>query len=99
MTWLIELHVDDVATGPLHGELLDVVTKALEDYRPGYVTKSRVTWQTDTCSFPDCSARSQLEHSPCCSSHGRPLCCEHYGYSHFCVGACSPDRHPSTKDN
>lgn len=47
MTWLIELGTEQIATGPLHGELLEVITKAVEEYVPGYLTKSRIQWRVD----------------------------------------------------
>lgn len=47
MPWLIEIDVDDVASGPLHGELCAVISDALATYAPGYATSVRVAWRVD----------------------------------------------------
>ena len=49
MTWVIEVDVDDVATGPLHGEITALVSDQLATYvgRLDYVTKVRTTWRED----------------------------------------------------
>lgn len=40
------------------------------------------------CTFNGCSADAAPRHSPCCSSHGRDLCCEHYRFTHFVHTRC-----------
>lgn len=45
----------------------------------------------------ECARPVQPEHTPCCSSHGRALCCFHYGRWHFCEGVCSPGSHAGTE--
>lgn len=42
----------------------------------------RVLAVTD-CWVGGCKRTAKLAHNPCCSSHGRALCCEHYKYLHF----------------
>lgn len=53
------------------------------------------------CSAGTCSEPAQREHNPCCSSHGQPLCCEHYCRFHFVeANQCSPETHdPTRKDS
>lgn len=44
------------------------------------------------CLF--CDEPAQPEHSPCCSSHNKPLCCEHYCRAHFLeLNPCDPAQH------
>lgn len=48
------------------------------------------------CTF--CDEPAQPEHTPCCSAHGKPLCCEHYVWSHFVqANPCSPAQHMRTR--
>lgn len=50
------------------------------------------------CSAGTCAKPAQPEHTPCCSSHDRALCCAHYRHTHFVeVSECSPFTHPSTR--
>jgi len=46
------------------------------------------------CTNGICAAPAQPEHTPCCSSHARALCCEHYCWSHFVEAhPCTPESH------
>lgn len=37
---------------------------------------------------------SPAAHTPCCSSHRKPLCCAHYCRYHFVeVNQCTPEDH------
>lgn len=46
------------------------------------------------CTVGTCTSPAPSEHAPCCSSHGRALCCEHYCNTHFVqVSRCSPLSH------
>lgn len=48
------------------------------------------------CTYPGAGANhyAQPEHTPCCSSHERSLCCLHYSKAHFVeVDPCSPGLH------
>lgn len=35
------------------------------------------------CRAADCAEPVPEAHEPCCSSHGKPLCCKHYKRFHF----------------
>jgi len=41
-----------------------------------------------TCSAAACTEPPHPTHNPCCSSHGKPLCCQHYRRFHFVETAC-----------
>ena len=46
------------------------------------------------CESISCGAMAQPEHTPCCSTHGRDLCCKHYCRAHFVeVNPCSSADH------
>lgn len=58
----------------------------------------------DDVSFPDmtlcessrCGSLAEPAHAPCCSAHGRALCCSHYcRFHHVEVEPCSPSTHGS----
>lgn len=49
------------------------------------------------CAAIACGSLAQPEHDPCCSTHGKSLCCDHYNRRHFvAVNKCSPQTHTST---
>lgn len=49
---------------------------------------------SERCSYTGCDRSAQPEHNPCCSSHGRALCCEHYCRNHWVeVNKCSTETH------
>lgn len=51
---------------------------------------------SETCQA--CSSPAPAAHSPCCSSHGKPLCCTHYCRFHFVeVNQCTPDSHQEAR--
>lgn len=41
-----------------------------------------------TCSAAACTEPAHPAHNPCCSSHGKPLCCQHYRRFHFVETSC-----------
>lgn len=43
------------------------------------------------CSFGSCTNAVPPQHNPCCSSHGNPLCCGCYAYTHFVETGCCTD--------
>jgi hypothetical protein len=75
------------------------MTKAGAPRHPLYLpsTAQMTPWPehaVEHCTFKGCGVPVEATHNPCCSSHGRPLCCEHYCYTHFVqANPCSPETH------
>lgn len=56
--FVVEIDVDPEVPGPLHGELVALISDALEARAPGYAQRVRVSW-----SVKQCGLCSEIGHS------------------------------------
>jgi hypothetical protein len=68
--FVIEVDVDPAVSGPLHGELVALVSDALAARAPGYAKRVRVSWSDKQCGLCAALGHTTDEHLNCTCPRG-----------------------------